>query len=174
MKIVLIGPRGAGKTAVAKRLAQRLQLKRIDMDTMVEQKAGMSVSAFVSCYGWDRFRELESAVAADLAECDDCVIDTGGGVVVHEANTVHLKRNGIVILLMADAATLINRIKNNTSRPALTPTKSFTEEMLDVLAARQALYEAAADYTIDTSNRAPDQVVDDIIHYLNTIARNAA
>jgi shikimate kinase len=174
MKIVLIGPRGAGKTAVAKRLAQRLQLKRIDMDTIVEHKAGMTVSALVSCFGWDRFRELESAVAADLAECDDCVIDTGGGVVVHAANTAHLKRNGIVILLMADATTLINRIKNNTSRPALTPTKSFTEEMLNVLAARQALYEAAADYTVDTSNRALDQVVDDIINYLSTITRNAA
>ncbi|MCW4042044.1 MAG: shikimate kinase [Candidatus Bathyarchaeota archaeon] len=174
MKIVLIGPRGSGKTAVAKRLAQRLQLKRIDMDTIVEHKAGMTVSALVSCFGWDRFREMESAVAADLAECDDCVIDTGGGVVVHAANTAHLKRNGIVILLMADATTLINRIKNNTSRPALTPTKSFTEEMLNVLAARQALYEAAADYTVDTSNRALDQVVDDIINYLSTITRNAA
>jgi shikimate kinase len=166
MKIVLIGPRGSGKSSVARLLAQRLHLQLINMDAMITRRAGMTIPALVNQYGWDHFRTLESAVAADLAECEDCVIDTGGGVVVHASNTIHLKRHGLVIFLTADPATLIHRIKDSASRPALTTDKSFTEEVQEILTARQPLYEAAADYTVNTSHWTIEQVVDDIIHYI--------
>jgi shikimate kinase len=167
LKIVLIGPRGSGKTTVAKQLAQHLQLQLISMDTIITNRAGMTIPALVRRYGWNRFRDLESAVAADLADCDHCIIDTGGGVVLRDLNTVYLKRNALVILLIADPATLINRIKEDRMRPALTPNNSFTEEMETILTARQPLYEAAADYIIDTSTHSIEQVVDDILHYIH-------
>ena len=166
MKIVLIGPRGSGKTSVAKQLAQRLHLQPIIMDAMITRRARMAIPALVKHYGWDHFRQLESTIAAELATCTDCVIDTGGGVVTNPANMVHLKRNGLVIFLTADAATLSNRIKESASRPALTADKSFTEEMREILAARYPLYEAAADFTVNTSNRTLEQVADTIIHYI--------
>jgi shikimate kinase len=168
MKIVLMGPRGSGKSSVATLLAQRLQLQLINMDAMIAQRAGMTIPTLVKQYGWDHFRELESSIARDLAECEDCVIDTGGGVVIRASNTSHLKRNGVVIFVTADTATLIHRIKNSTSRPALTAEKSFTEEMQEVLATRQPLYEAAADYRVNTSHLTIEQVVDDIIHYIRS------
>ncbi len=168
MKIVLIGPRGAGKSSVARQVAQRLHLQLINMDAMITHRAGMTIPVLVKHYGWDHFRELERMVAADLAECDDCVIDTGGGVVICESNTNHLKRNGVMIFLKADAATLIHRIKDSESRPALTSDKSFTEEMQEILTARQPLYEAASDYTVNTSHQTIKQVVDNIIHYIST------
>jgi shikimate kinase len=167
MKIVLMGPRGSGKSSVATLLAQRLQLQLINMDAMIAQRAGMAIPTLVKQYGWDYFRELESSIARNLAEYEDCVIDTGGGVVIRASNTNHLKQNGVVIFLTADAATLIHRVKNSTSRPPLTADKSFTEEMQEVLAARQSLYEAAADYTVNTSHYTIEQVVDDIIRYIH-------
>ena len=166
MKLILIGPRGSGKTSVAKQLAQRLHLQQITMDTAITGRAGMPIPALVKQYGWDRFRQIESTIAAELATCEDCVIDTGGGVVTRAANIVHLKRDGLVIFLTADAAILSDRIKKSASRPALTTDKSFTEEMSEILAARQPLYEAAADFTVDTSNRTIEQVVDAIIHHI--------
>ena len=172
MKIVLIGPRGSGKSSVATLLAQRLHLQLIKMDAMIARRAGMSISALVNQHGWEYFRTLESRIAADLAECEDCVIDTGGGIVIRASNTVHLKYNGLVIFLTADTTTLIHRIKDSTSRPALTSNKSFTEEMQEILTTRQPLYEAAADYTVNTSNRTIEQVVDDIIHYIRKQERN--
>jgi shikimate kinase len=172
MKIVLIGPRGSGKSSVAQLLAQRLHLQLIDMDAMITQRAKMTIPALVSQYGWDHFRTIESAIAADLAECEKCVIDTGGGVVIHSSNTLHLKQNGVVIFLTADVATLIQRIKDSASRPALTADKSFTEEMQEILARRQPLYEAAADYTVNTAHQTIEQVVDDIIHYIKVCKQN--
>ena len=166
MKIVLIGPRGSGKSSVAQLLAQRLHLQLISMDAMITRRAGMTIPDLVSQYGWDHFRTVESAIVADLAECENCVIDTGGGVVIHASNTIHLKQNGVVIFLTADVATLIQRIKDSASRPALTTDKSFTEEMQEILAARQPLYKAAADYTVNTAHQTIEQVVDDIIQYI--------
>ena len=166
MKIVLIGPRGSGKSSVATLLAHRLRLPLINMDAMITRRAGMTIPALVSQYGWEHFRTLESTIAADLAESEDCVIDTGGGVVIHAANINYLKHHGLVIFLTADPATLIQRIKDSASRPALTADKSFTEEMQEILAARQPLYEAAADYTVNTARRNIEQVVDDIIRYI--------
>jgi shikimate kinase len=166
MKLVLIGPRGSGKTSVAKQLAQRLHLHQIIMDAMIARRAGLPIPALVKQHGWDHFRQIESTITAELATCEDCVIDTGGGVVTRAVNIVHLKRNGLVIYLTADAVTLSNRIKDSASRPALTADKSFTEEMREILAARQPLYEAAADYTVNTSNRTIEQVVDAIIHHI--------
>lgn len=166
MNIVLIGPRGSGKTEVAKVLARGLKMKLIEMDRLITKKAGMSIPEIVRNYGWDRFRDIESEVAEEIADLDDCIIDTGGGVVSRQRNVDNLRKNGIVILLMADVETLVNRIKDDMERPSLTRRKSFTEEMEDVLRARREKYVSAADYTIDTSKLALEQVAERAIEWL--------
>jgi len=168
MNVVLIGYRGTGKTVVGKKLAEVLHKKLIRMDELITEKAGMSIPEIVERYGWGRFRDLESEVAEEVGKMDDCVIDTGGGVVLRERNIRNLREKGTIILLKSDVKTIIERIKDDRRRPSLTGKKSFTEEVAEVLEQRRKKYEDAADYAIDTSRLTVDKAVDKIIGYLKT------
>jgi len=166
MNIVLIGYRGTGKTSVAKRLSERLQRRLIGMDELIEKKAGMTIQEIVQRHGWDKFRELESMVAKEVGKLDNCIIDTGGGVILKEDNITSLKQNGKMILLSADVETITKRIKDETQRPSLTGTKSFLDEVETVLNERREKYKKAADFTIDTSSLTIEEVGEKIINYL--------
>ena len=166
--IVLIGYRGTGKTVVSKILAEKLNRKLIEMDAMIVKKARMTIPEIVEKYGWDRFRNLESELTEEVSKLDNCVIDTGGGVILRKQNIDNLKKNGIIILLKADIKTIISRIKNGIQRPSLTGKRSFVEEVAEVLNQRKKKYETAADYAIDTSKHTVDEIVINIISYLKT------
>ncbi|MEM2936332.1 MAG: shikimate kinase [Candidatus Bathyarchaeia archaeon] len=166
MNIVLIGFRGTGKTVVGKKLAEVLNKRLVKMDELVTEKAGMSIPEIVERHGWDKFRDVESEVAEEVGKMDNCIIDTGGGVILREVNVHNLKKRGIIIWLKSDVKTIIERIKDDKGRPSLTGKKSFIEEVTEVLEQRIKKYEDAADYAIDTSRLTVDEVVDKIIGYL--------
>jgi len=166
MNIVLIGYRGTGKTAVGKKLAGRLHRKLVRTDNLIVEKAGISIPKIVENYGWDTFRDIESEVAEEVGKMDNCIIDTGGGIILRKINVKNLKGKGMLILLKADVKTIVNRIKDSRERPSLTGSKSFTEEVEEVLKERSKRYEGAADYAIDTSRLTVDEVADTIINYL--------
>jgi shikimate kinase len=133
MKLVLIGYRGTGKSAVGELLAKRLPMKCIAMDALIVQKAGMSIPEIVDNYGWTRFRDIESEVARELAELDNIIIDAGGGVIERLENIKALQVNSRIIWLKASIDTITSRIQGDTDRPSLTGEKSFTEEVTEVL-----------------------------------------
>ena len=166
--IVLIGYRGTGKTAVGKQLAEVLNIKLIEMDRLISEKAGMSIPEIIEKYGWTRFREIESEVAEMVSKLRNCVIDTGGGVILRSENVENLKKRGIIILLKADIPTISNRIQDDDQRPSLTCNKSFVEEVGDVLKQRTMMYEDAAEFCIDTSKLTLEETVNRIIRYLKT------
>jgi shikimate kinase len=166
MNVVLIGPRGSGKTKIGKMLSRKLGRKLISTDNLITNKALMPISHIVKKDGWEKFRGLESEVLEEIACLDNSIIDTGGGSILRKRNIYNLKRNGFIILLTANIDTLINRIKGDNSRPSLTGHKSFIEEIGDILKERKEKYEKAADYIIDTSNLTPNQVVNKIIELL--------
>lgn len=162
MNIVLIGYRGTGKSAVGTILAVRLKRKLVSTDDAIEHREACSITDIVRAGGWDYFREVESAVIAELA-CRDCLIlDTGGGAVLRKENRDILKKNGVVFWLTASPATIIRRIRDDTRRPSLTPGKTFLEEVADVLAQRQPVYAEAADFIINTEGKTPEAVADEI------------
>ncbi len=162
MKIVLIGYRGTGKTAVGELLAVRLGMPCIGMDAEIVKNAGMSVPDIVEKYGWPGFRDLESEEARKLSGLDNMIIDTGGGVIERPENTEALKTNSHIFWLKASAETIISRIQDGTERPALTSGKTFTEEVAEILERRIPKYKSAAHYEIDTDGLTPDQVADRI------------
>lgn len=166
--IVLIGYRGTGKTVVGKKLAEMLGRKLIEMDKLIIEKAGMSISEIIENYGWDRFRDLESEVAEKVSQLNNCIIDTGGGVILRSENVENLKKHGIIILLKADIESIIKRIKDDNQRPSLTRTKSFVDEVEDVMKQRKTMYEDAADFCIDTSKLTLEETVIRVIRYLKT------
>lgn len=166
MNIVLIGFRGTGKTDVGRRLAEKLDLSLIQTDELIVKRARMPISKIVENYGWSVFRDMESEIVEEVGRVDNCVIDTGGGIILRKANVNNLRRNGKLILLKADVATIIERIKDNKERPSLTGVKSFIEEVKEVLKERRIKYEEAADFTIDTTRLTVDEVADEIINFL--------
>jgi len=166
MNIVLIGYRGTGKSTVAEMLAQKLNMKAYHLDEMIVERAGMTIPEIVEKHGWDWFRDMESEVTADASSRDNAVLDCGGGVILRERNVENLRRNGKVFLLTATPETVIDRIQEDTNRPALKDGKTFLEEVEEVLAERQPLYDAAADVVIETDSRTPLEVTEEILRLL--------
>jgi shikimate kinase len=163
MNLVLIGYRGAGKSAVAAILSQKLGMPAVSLDDEIVREAGMPVPEIVAKHGWTWFRDLESELTRRFSERDGLILDTGGGVILRPENTENLHRHGAVFWLKASVGVIVDRIQASTERPALTEGKSFLEEVAEVLAERLPLYRAAADREIDTDPLTPDAVADAII-----------
>ena len=164
MNIVLIGYRGTGKSVVGRLVSEGLQMQCISMDGRIVEKAGMSIPDIVAKHDWATFRDMESEVTRELAELDDIIIDTGGGVIERPENINILKANGLIVWLKASAETIVLRIEGGTERPSLTGEKSFTKEVEEVLARRTPKYRNAAQYEIDTERLTPEQVAERIIN----------
>ncbi len=162
MNCVLIGYRGTGKSTIGKLLARELDLPYVCFDEEIASRAGMSIPQIVERTSWEHFRDLEQAITAEFAQRDNLVMDTGGGVVTRPVNIENLRRNGLVFLLEATIEDIFARIGGGTDRPSLTGTKSFTEEVAEVLEARKPLYRKAAHHTIDTSTLSPEEAADRI------------
>jgi shikimate kinase len=163
VNIVLIGYRGTGKTAVGVLVAERLRMRYVGMDQSIVERAGMSIPEIVERHGWQGFRDLESAVARELAGLDDAVIDTGGGIIERPENIEALRANACIIWLKASVETIVSRIEGGTQRPSLTGAKTFTEEVAEVLGRRTPMYQRAAQHEIDTDQFTAEDVADRIV-----------
>jgi shikimate kinase len=163
MNIVLIGYRGTGKSSVATMLAGRLQWERVSTDAEIIARAKQSIPDIVKTFGWDCFRDLESEICRDVGSKDRLIIDTGGGAILRPQNVEVLKTNGRLFWLTAEIPTIRARIGRDTQRPSLTGTKSFIEEIAEVLEERCPKYQAASDHVIPTDNQSVAQVADTIL-----------
>ena len=163
MNLVLIGYRGTGKSVVGAILARRLAMRYIGMDAAIIESAGMAIPDIVEKCGWPGFRDLESAEARELADLDNLVIDTGGGIIERPENIEALQKSAMIFWLKAKVDTIVSRIQGDTQRPSLTSGKSFTEEVAEVLERRIPKYRSAADHEIDTDELTPEQIADRII-----------
>jgi len=158
VNLVLIGYRGTGKSAVARRLAVVLNRRVVSLDDEIVRRAGKPIPDIVASEGWPHFRDLEETVCREFGGQDGLVIDCGGGVVEREANFDSLRAGGRVFWLRATPGTIVARIGADNSRPSLTGTKTFTEEVEEVLQRRTPLYERMAHVTIDTDGRSLDDL----------------
>ena len=163
MNIVLIGYRGTGKSTVGRLLAARLGRTLVSTDAEIVARAKRAIPEIVAQEGWDYFRDLESDICRELAGRDQLVIDTGGGAILRPHNVEVLKKNGRLFWLTASVETIAARIGGDNQRPSLTGTKSFVDEVADVLRERTPKYQAAADHVIATDDRSIDQLVETLL-----------
>jgi shikimate kinase len=163
MNIVLIGYRGTGKSTVGRLLAVRLGRELVSTDAEIVERAQRTIPEIVALEGWEYFRNLESDICRELGVRDRLMVDTGGGAILREQNVEALKRNGVLFWLTASVETIVKRIGRDNQRPSLTGTKSFVDEIRDVLQERTPKYQSAADHIIATDDRSIDQVVEHVL-----------
>ena len=162
-RVVLVGPPGAGKSTVGRRLASRLGTTFRDTDTDIVAAAGKPIAEIFIDDGEDRFRALErDAVAAALQEHDG-VLSLGGGAILSDA-TRHLLKQHTVALLDVDLTHATQRVGLNRDRPVLALNPRAQLKVL--LEQRMPLYREVATLTVDTSSRTLPQVVDALAHAL--------
>lgn len=175
MNIVLIGYRGSGKTAVGKRLAERLQRRFMDTDNLLEQQHGTPISEIIKSLGWDHFRALERSMIEEISKQDHLILAPGGGAVLDAENVTALRKNGLVIWLKADGSVLRKRLERDSQTPSQRPTltgKGTLEELEEVMISREPLYERAAHVQLDTSAMDVGKVVGTLISILQKRERS--
>jgi shikimate dehydrogenase len=163
MRVVLIGFRGSGKTAVGTRLGAALRMPWIDTDAEIEAQSGMSIPDIFAGRGEEGFRSLEREVIAGLPG-DACVVSTGGGAVLDPENVRHLRAGSVVFFLQAPVEVIEGRIRGS-DRPALT-SLSEEEEIRTLLEQRTPGYLSAADVCIDAGAMGIDEVCEAIVSAL--------
>lgn len=139
--IVLIGMPGCGKSTVANALGERLHRTVFDSDAEIERKVGMSIPEFFEKYGESAFRDIESDVLHELGSYSGCIISTGGGSVLRDANYESLHQNGIIFYIMRDT----NKLSRD-GRPI-----SLKSDLNVLFNERRARYEAFADRIADNN-----------------------
>lgn len=167
MNLVLIGYRGTGKSVLSERLGVALGRTVYHLDEMLVERFGRSIPEFVEENGWDAFRDQEQALTAEVCGKDDAVIDCGGGVIVRDANIEALRKGGYVVWLQSGVETIAQRIAGDANRPSLTGKGTAADEVREVLAQREALYDKACHSTLRTDEHSIDECVDIIIERFN-------
>lgn len=159
-RVVLVGPMGAGKSTVARLLAERWDTTARDTDTDVEAADGRAIADIFVESGEERFRTLERAAVAAALSQHDGVLALGGGAVLDPATRDALASHQVVFLRvgLSDA---VKRVGLGTSRPLLLGNvRSRIKALLDE---RAPVYAAVADLTVDTDGRSPEEVAEEIV-----------
>ena len=150
--LILIGPMGAGKSAIGKSLARRFDLAFVDADAAIEQATGASIGAIFDCEGEAGFRQRERAMLARLLTDSGQVIATGGGAVLDAENRQHMRERGLVLHLHADVPTQLQRLQHDRARPLLQRDDRDTV-LQDLARIRDPLYAQTAHLRFDTSGK---------------------
>lgn len=117
--LFLVGPMGAGKSSIGRRLARHFGLAFHDLDEAIETRCGASVALIFEMEGEDGFRKRETQALTALAALDGVLLATGGGAVLREENRALLRERGFVVYLRVDVAQQLRRLARDTQRPLL-------------------------------------------------------
>ena len=117
--LVLIGFMGTGKTTISNTLKHIFSMDVIEMDQIIAQREGMSISEIFETYGEPYFRDAETKLLIELQSKKNVVISCGGGTPLREVNVAEMKKNGKVIWLTASPETIFERVRDNHDRPLL-------------------------------------------------------
>ena len=164
--IALTGFMGTGKTAVGKVLATKLGREFIELDSIIEKKAGKTIPEIFQQDGETGFRELEIEVTKDVAGKKNAVIACGGGIVLNKINIERLGKSARMVYLTASPGVILKRVANEEGQRPLLEVDNPTLATREMLRFRKPFYERAADIKIDTSELDINAVSEQIISKL--------
>ena len=163
--IFLVGPMGVGKSTVGRRLAERTGRRFLDSDSEIVRRTGVEIDLIFEIEGEEGFRSRETKVLDELTAMNGVVLATGGGAVLAEQNRALLRERGLVVYLRAPEAVLMKRTARDQKRPLL-QTADRQARIRELLEQREPLYEALADFIIDTGGQSVRASLDDICQRL--------
>ena len=166
VNIILIGPMGAGKSSVGKRLAKQLNRKFYDCDKVLEDRTGVAITTIFELEGEQGFRQRETKILQELVEIDNAVIATGGGAVLFSGNIALLSRNSIIVYLKASVSSQIKRTRHDKKRPLL-QTQDRHATLQNLAETRNPIYDRIADIVIDTDAQSINSSIEQIITQVN-------
>jgi shikimate kinase len=163
--ITLVGMPGSGKSTVGRQLARRLRLPFFDSDHVIEERLGCSIRDYFAREGEAAFRDLEQQVLAELAQGPECVIATGGGAVLREANRRVLREGGKVVYLRSSPEELYRRLRHDTQRPLL-QVEDPLARLRSMHGERDPLYRETAHFQIETGRPSVPTLVNMVVMQL--------
>jgi len=164
--IFLIGPMGAGKSAVGRHLARTLHLTFADSDDEVESRTGVDIAFIFEKEGEEGFRKREAAAIDDLTRQDGVVLATGGGAVIDADTRSHLGGRGFVVYLYTTVDQQVARTQKSRERPLL-ESGDPRGTLQELLLARDPLYREIADLVVETDGRKVHSVASEIIEQIS-------
>jgi len=164
--IFLIGPMGAGKSAVGRYLARTLHLSFVDSDDEIESRTGVDIPFIFEKEGEEGFRKRETAVIDDLSKMDGVVLATGGGAVINPDSRSRLGGRGFVVYLYTTVDQQVARTQKGRERPLLESAdpRVTLQELLDT---RDPMYREIADIIVETDGRKVKSVANEIIEQIS-------
>lgn len=162
--LVLIGLMGAGKSAIGRRLAARLDVPFLDADNEIETAAGKSIAEIFTDDGEEYFRDREEKVIERLLIDGPLILATGGGAFMSEATRQAIKAHGLSLWLNADLDILMERVSRRSHRPLL-QTEDPRAVMKSLMDQRYPVY-ATADITILSRDVLHEVIVEEILSAL--------
>ncbi len=156
---------GGGKSTVGRHLARRLAVSFVDADAAIERRIGCPIRTFFEQEGEEHFRDIESAVLAELITSHDGVIATGGGSVLREVNRDLLHAHTTCLYLRSTPEDLFRRLRHDAKRPLLQVADPLAR-LRELFAKRDPLYRETAHFIIDTGRPSVPTLVNMILMQL--------
>ncbi|PIQ43071.1 MAG: shikimate kinase AroK [Gammaproteobacteria bacterium CG11_big_fil_rev_8_21_14_0_20_46_22] len=163
--IFLVGPSGAGKSTIGLELAEALKMEFYDTDQVIESRTGVSISWIYDVEGEEGFHKRQTEVLRELVEKPNCVLATGGDVVLKTENRNLLAGRGLVVYLTASIDQQLERTQRKDHRPLL-QVDDVEGKLEEMKADREPLYEEIADVTFDTAGHSVRAVTRKIMQHL--------
>lgn len=165
-RAVLVGPPGAGKSTIGRRLARALNLPLVDSDELLEQQENKPCGEIFSTLGEPAFRELEAEAVARALSTGG-VVSLGGGAVITESTRSLLMQHTVVWLdVSVDEG--VHRTQDAGTRPVL-EAEDPREHYAQLLASREEYYREVADYRVRSDGKSPQSIVADILSFLEAL-----
>ncbi len=172
MRLAFIGPRGAGKSKISRKLSKLTNRLLLSTDQLVCYEAGgKTIEEIVQEEGWSSFRKRELELLKKLDQIKkNIILDCGGGILFDVDSTTNeekesiekiqlLKKDTILIYILRDKEWLLNKQLNNAQRPDLNKNREYSQ----ILKARFPIYEKYADYILDMRNRSLEEGIEELV-----------
>ncbi|KAA0023506.1 shikimate kinase [Antrihabitans cavernicola] len=163
-RAVLVGPPGAGKSTIGRRLAHALEVDLFDTDVAIERETGRTIADIFAVDGEPAFRKIEERVVREAVLRERGIVSLGGGAILSRA-TRNLLRDRTVVYLEISVAEGLRRTGSNNNRPLLAGDNGSKYRAM--MRRRRPLYREVATIRVRTDGRSPGRVVKQILSKLN-------
>lgn len=166
--VVLTGFMCTGKSTIGRALSKKMGFRFVDSDDYIVKKQNMSIDELFEKFGEEEFRRIEKECIEEISKMSNCVVATGGGVVLNPENIDNLKKNGVVFNLNASLDTILSRANAIKKRPLIR--NSTANEIAERMKARKPFYDNNH-FRIDIDGLGPMQICTRIIKSYKSFVR---